>query len=275
MKTDASPVSGAIGRLTGTDISMYNASFLDKSLRKRMSETGCGSEEAYYTLLENGISEGRHFLNSLTISYSEFFRNPLTFAVLERIIFPSLVLNKVNTKRKEIRIWSAACASGQEVYSLAMLLEERENSESEKGSYRIFATDQSEEQVNNSQKGQYPAVALNNLNLKRVSQWFSKQGDTYAVNPELKKNIDFSVFDLYNHRLGCPPSSIFGDFDLVICANLLFYYKPHYQKIIVEKAGNCLANNGYLMVGETERDILMKLNYHEVFPQSGIFQRKI
>jgi len=109
--------------------------------------------------------------------------------------------------------------------------------------------------------------------MKRVKQWFTKHADTYTIKPELKENIDFSVFDLFSEQLSAPPASIFGDFDLVVCANLLFYYKPEYQKVIVLKTGSSLANNGYLVVGETERDILQKHNYHEVFPQSAIFQK--
>ena len=85
------------------------------------------------------------------------------------------------------------------------------------------------------------------------------------------KDIDFSVFDLFSEQLSSPPASIFGDFNLVICANLLFYYKHEFRKIILEKVGSCLAKGGYLVTGETERDILLRYNYHEIFPQSAIF----
>lgn len=256
----------------GIDVSKYEVSFLNKSLQKRMTETHCMTDREYYAFLEQNNEERTLFFDSLHNSYTEFFRNPLTFSVLERIILPSLQFKKKNTKNKEIRIWSAACAAGQEAYSLAMLLEELKDLKGEKINYRIFATDQCESQVNEAQKGIYSAAALNNLNMKRVNQWFTKQDETYTLKPELKDHIDFSEFDLFSEHLSAPPASIFGDFDLIICANLLFYYKPEYQKIIVEKVGNCLANNGYLVAGETERDILMKHNYQEAFPQSGIFQ---
>ena len=258
----------------GIDASGYDPSFLSKSIQKRITETQCGSEEAYYILLEKSHEESKRFFDTLQISHSGFFRNPLTFAALERIILPTMVVHTNKTKRKEIRIWSAACAAGQEPYSLAMLLEELKNGDSEKFSYRIFATDQKETQVTEARTGQYAVEALNSLNLMRVKQWFTKCGETYTVKPELKKNIDFSVFDLFSELFSCPPSSIFGDFDLVVCANLLFYYTPEYRKIILEKTGNSLANGGYLVTGEAERDILKNNNFHEVYPQSGIFQKK-
>jgi chemotaxis protein methyltransferase CheR len=260
-------------RSQGVDVSKYDDSFLNKSLQKRIHETHCGSAEAYYTFLGQNIKEGGEFLRSLNICYSEFFRNPLTFVVLEQIILPSIVSKMRKSKRKEIRIWSAACAAGQETYSLAILLEELKKAGNENINFRIFATDQCESQVTEAQEGKYSAAALNNLNLKRVKQWFSKHGDTYNIKPELKQNIDFSVFDLLSGQYGSPPASIFGDFDLVVCANLLFYYKPEYQLKILQKAGNCLASGGYLITGETERNILLRHNFNEVYPQSAIFRR--
>ena len=266
-------IVGILMSLHGIDLTKFDAYFLERSVRKRIKETHCASEAAYFNILENNKKEGIILLDSLNISYTEFFRNPLTFAVLERILLPSIVLKRKNTKQKEIRIWSAACAGGQEAYSLAMLMEERINEGKNKLNYRIFVTDQKGSQVNAAQEGRYAATDLNNLNLKRVNQWFTSNGDTFTVKNELKKYIDFSVFDLFNDQLSCPPASIFGDFDLVICANILFYYKPEYQKKILEKIGGSLALDGYLVTGETERDVILKQDFGEVFPQSGIFQR--
>ena len=95
------------------------------------------------------------------------------------------------------------------------------------------------------------------------------------VRPELKRHIDFSTFDLFCDTLSCPPASIFGDFDLVVCANLLFYYKDDCRKAILAKTGNCLADGGYLISGETERDIVMRSDYREIYPQAAIFIRNL
>jgi len=256
----------------GIDISKYEEVFLTKTVRLRMKNTYCDSESAYYAYLEQSHMEGELLLDSLKVSYTEFFRNVLTFSVLEKIILPSLILKMTNSHRNEIRIWTAACASGQETYSLAMLLQEALTGHQDKINFRIFATDQSVAQIQEAQTGQYPESALNGLSLKRANQWFTKMGETYSVKPELKENIDFSVFDLLGDQYSCPPASIFGDFDLIVCANLLFYYKPDYQKKIIHKTRNCLSSNGYLITGETERDILIHSGFHEVFPQTAIFQ---
>ncbi|MEI7980164.1 MAG: CheR family methyltransferase [Bacteroidota bacterium] len=255
----------------GVDISKYDDDFLYNSLRKRITETHCASVEEYGAFLEKNNKEGKSLIDSLRISYSNLFRNPLTMAVLERILLPGMILALKTTHRKEIRIWSAACAAGQEAYSLSILMEELRNGSTGPYAYRIFATDISEARINEARKGQFTADALDNLNQKRIRQWFTRHGETYTVKPELKENIDFSVFDLFSEQLSSPPASIFGDFNLVICANLLFYYKHEFRKIILEKVGSCLAKGGYLVTGETERDILLRFNYHEIFPQSAIF----
>jgi chemotaxis methyl-accepting protein methylase len=256
----------------GIDISKYDETFLFKSIQKRKTETNCNSVQDYCTFLEQNDNESKYFFDSLHISYSEFFRNSLTFAVLEKIVFPGIALNKKNSRHKEIRVWSAACASGQESYSLAMLLEELKNGTGEQFNYRIFATDQDKSQINEAQKAQYSESAIVNINLKRIKQWFTQQGAIYTINQELKNHIIFSIFDLFNENYSSPPESIFGDFDIVFCANLLFYYKKEYRKMIIDKMKNSLTNGGILIVGETEREILMNYNFRELYPQSAIFR---
>lgn len=256
----------------GIDVLKYDAVFLDRSLSKRMSAMHCDSADSYIQLLRQHPRESNSLLNTLHNSYSEFFRNPLSFSVLEQILLPSLILQKKNTKRKEIRIWSAACAAGQETYSIAMLLEELIRNSADPIRYCIFATDQSESQVSKAIQGCYPETAFHHMSQKRMKQWCIKDGETYTIDPALKRNIDFSVFDLFDRHLSCPPASIFGDFDIVVCANLLFYYTPEYRKIILDKTGHSLRKEGYLITGETERDILIRNNYREVFPQTAIFQ---
>lgn len=253
------------------DLSGFDVDFFNKVIQKRLSETKCQSLNDYYSLLQHNNVETDFLIQNIHINYSEFFRNSLTFSVLEKIILPELI-NKNGTQ--EIRIWSAACAAGQEAYSLAMLLEEFNGTQNKKLNYRIFATDQSELQVNEAKKGCFSSDAVNNIMTKRLNKWFSKKGEKYRVLPELKANINFSVFDLLNKDLCCPPESVFGDFDIIVCANLLFYYKNDYRKSILKKLQSCLSKDGYIITGEAERDILIKNNYKEISTNSSIFKIK-
>ena len=259
--------------LCNSNISKYNVSFLYKLLHHRIKETQNPSIESYFNYLQQNKGESAIFLNSLHNSFSQFFRNTFTFSILENLILPNLVQKKQGVKNKEIRVWSSACASGQEAYSLAILLEELKNGNGEKFNYRIIATDQRESQIKISEKGEYTEGALCNLPLKYIKQWFTKHNDIYSVKPALKKHITFSEFDLFNNKLNSPHASIFGDFDLIVCANLLFYYNNVHQKKILHKIINNMADEGYVVTGEVEREILTGDNFQEIFPKSAIFSR--
>ena len=274
MKEKLGKLSRLMKITEGFDTSVFEETFLREAVRIRGTTANCSSVEEYSLCLEQNPRERKEFVDSLHIRFSEFFRNPLTYSVLERILFPLMLAGKEKGSGREIRIWSAACAEGQEVYSLSMLLNEMLIRDDKKVKFRIFASDREVGNINLAREGRYTSGAVANLSLKRVNQWFTRQGNSYTVKPELKQNIDFSVFDLLDEQLSFPAASIFGDFDLVICANLLFYYKPQFQEKILEKAGQSLSQGGYLVVDEAERAILMKLGYVEVYPASAIFRKK-
>jgi chemotaxis methyl-accepting protein methylase len=274
MKSHAYHIHDIFLSLEGLDVAQYDETFLLNSANRRFSETNCASIEDYLELLENSELERMTYFDNLQIGYSTFFRNALTFDTLEKIILPELVSNVRKNNTKDLRIWSAACAAGQEAYSIAMLIEE-EMACSEKGKCNclIFATDRDEEQIETARRGQYARHALENIKLKQLDKWFIKYGNTYFIKPELKVNINFSVFDLFDKNYSSPPSSIFGHFDLIFCANLLFYYKENHRRTILDKITGAMSDNGYLVTGETERDILKKLHFREIYPHSAIFRK--
>ena len=259
----------------GLDISMYETSFLEMTIKTRMSALSIKTPEDYLLFLDIVPGESSEIIALLSNSYSEFFRNPLTFTYLEQVILPSLILQKINNKEKEIRVWSAACASGQEAYSLAILFDEMVDRVKSPVSCHIFATDINQAEVDNAQRGIYQTATVDKVSLKRIKTYFSQQDETFTVARQLREYINFSVFDLLAEQYICPPDSIYGNFDLVFCSNLLFYYKPEYRQRIIDKAGNCLASGGYLITGETEREIVKENNYREVFLHSGIFQQRM
>jgi len=255
------------------NVSAYDEAFIHQSIEKRLQTNDSAGTEAYRLELENNVDERTLFMKSLQVSYSEFFRTPLTFAVLEKLVLPELIQHAIRHHHNKLRIWSMACASGQEVYSLAMLLEEQLEKETNPIEYRIFASDHNVSEIVQSRIGVYDVSSLGNMSLKRLNRWFTKGKEGYKIKDEIRNKIDFSVFDLVSNAGGAPPESIFGGFDLIFCANLLFYYKPEFQKRILEKAVKALANGGYLVTGEVERPLLMQNSFKEIYPYSAIFHK--
>lgn len=264
-------ISDLIQKSTRINISKYDKEFLLRLLNKRMLEINSETIVDYSILLAQNKEEQKHLIASLEISYSEFFRSPLTYEYILHNILPMIAQHKKNSGQKEIRIWSAACASGQEAYSLAIILEEFKNLSAEKINFRIFATDQSFAQIEEARKGVYSELSMANVSMKRLNKWFLQNKNTYEVKPQLKENIVFSVFDLFNEDCLCPVESIFGDFDLIICANVLYYFQPTYRGKIIKKLTFCLRENGFIVTSESESGILKGYNMKEIFPQSGIF----
>lgn len=256
------------------DVSVYDDAFLLNIINDRRRELGLLTDREYMNYLESNTAEAILFKSKLNNSYSEFFRNTLTFAYLEQIILPQLIEKKKIKKENQIRIWSAACASGQEAYSIAILCDELIETKKVDINYLIFATDIDPDELVNAQKGIYQLATLGKVTLKRTETYFSRKDENYIIASEIKRHIDFSVFDLLSDQGSCPPASIYGNFDLIFCSNLLFYYKPEFRNQMLEKIGNSLTKGGYLITGETEREIIKGNNYREVFVNSAIFQKK-
>ena len=262
-------------RAHGQCIDVYDESFLQKSIDKRLAETGITTVAAYEDYLAGNPVEADGFCQSLHINYSEFFRNSLTFALLEQQILPALIADKIQSGQREIRIWSAGCSAGQEVWSVAMLLDELLAVKGAPLSYRIFATDRSEPDLAKARTGVYSAEAVGNVSLKQLNNCFSRQGNAYVVVPRLRKQVDFSVYDLLDEHSVCPANSLYGDFDLILCCNLLFYYKPDVRQRIIDKVYRALSCGGFFVTGEAERDMVTKQEgFCTVAPASAIFQKR-
>ena len=272
MSTTVNQIIEVMKQRHGLDISMYNVSFLAMSVEKRLAATFVGNQKAYFERLSEDRAEAETFFQSLSISFSEFFRNPLTFALLEQVILPSLVEEKVKSGEKEIRIWSAGCAAGQEAYSVAILLEELARVRAKVIPFRIFATDICERELVLARQGVYDVSSLQHVRLKHLRDFFTVQEGSHMVVPGLKERVDFSDYDLLDQEHTSPPACIFGDFDLIFCSNLLFYYRPDLQQMILKRMRQSLSSEGYLVTGEAERSIVKASGFYSVASPVAIFQ---
>lgn len=231
------------------DLTIYDDAFLVKSLERRMTGININQSD-YPSYLQENRHEAERLIASFQIIYSQFFRNSLTFAVLEQLVLPQLLSRK--PENGEIRVWSAGCSTGQEAYSIGIMLEELSQASSKPMRFRIFATDLSQEAIDIARTAIYDEDGVSNIRMKHLKSYFVKQGEAYAVAPGLKQKIDFSKYDLLDSHSSNPPDSIFGDFDIIFCCNLLFYYRTDVRRTIVRKLKRSLAEGGYLVTGEAE-----------------------
>ncbi len=253
----------------GQKISIYNELFLCQSLERRWKELEIKSNEDYWIFIEKNEEEIEEFMMSLNINYTDFFRDGLSFSVLENEILMQLICGK--SIGSEIRVWSAGCSTGQEVYSIAMSLSNVIKKSSKNINYRIFGTDISKKALKFSENGLYCEENILNIKLMDIKKYFMTIGNKYKIIPELMNYVSFSMYNLLDPELVNPPESIFGDFDIIFCSNLLFYYKKDQQDFIIDKLKKSLAPNGYIITGDAEK-ILFK-DMAMVKSDTGIFKK--
>ncbi len=255
-------------------IDQYDEGFLAKTIEKRQQAIGAKTAQAYVELLARSSDEAESFCRSLNIGYSEFFRNPLTFALLEQWILPSLLAEKEKSGGREIRVWSAGCAAGQEIYSVAILLDELMARSESTVVPRIFATDHSARELTLAQQGVYEVSAVRQVRLHHLKEYFACEGETYRIADRIKNKVDFSIHDLLDEHASSPAASIYGDFDLIFCSNLLFYYRSDIRQDILRRMHRSLSARGYLATGEAERDIVSKQEgFRPAAIPSSLFQK--
>ncbi len=254
------------------DISNHDDAFLLQSLKRRQEIVQTPDLSAFLQTLETDEIERTAFLLSLENNYTEFFRMGYVFSCLEHQILPGLVAKL--SPASELRIWSAGCSTGQEPYSLAILLENIAEKLRNEFRYRIIATDISDSALNTARNGVYTEEAVQNLRLKDLSTYFELDRDGYAVTNRLKKHLSFSRYDLFDPLSANPSESIFGNFDLVLCSNVLLYYNERAQQFILKKLINATVVDGYLITSDAERVITKRsAGICPVYPPSPIFKK--
>ncbi len=249
---DESRLIRAAEKALDRDLSGYDPAFLRATLTRRMSQSGLDAR-ALATALTADPDQARQLWGALNISYSTFFRDSLTAALLEQFALPALMRDK-ERDGQELRIWSAACAAGQEAYSVAMLLDDLLAAHGSGIRFRIFATDHHAPNLSQARRGVYDQTSIRNVPLKYL-RYFIRRDDQYEVIPAMRARVDFSAHDLLDPHAACPQASIFGEFDLIFCSNALLYYRPHVRRLILARLHAALAPHGFLVTDEAEREL--------------------
>ena len=265
----------AIQGLTHTykfDLLAFDEEFLTKSLGRGAAAAGIQEPIAYCEHLKHNPEAADQFFKSIHITYTQFFREPLLFAYIEHRLLPSFIQQA--PKGREIRIWSAGCSTGQEAYSLAIIFDEYLRSAGKELRFRIFATDISREALSVAERGEYFESDMQNVKLKYVRACFIEAGGKYAVVKAIKDKVSFAHYDLLDTSSANPPESIFGNFDLVCCNNLLMYYRKDLRMAMLKKLERSLTPAGLLAVSEAERSFIKSnTSFQPVTIPISIFQK--
>lgn len=275
MSTDLDRVFGIFQQACRQEMRVFSRVFLTRALEKRMAALGRTTLAEYGDFLAANPAECEIFYRSLTIQYSEFFRDPCIFALLTHQVLPALLQQKEAAGEKEIRVWSAGCAAGEEAYSVAMILHQLIEDRGSGICFRIFATDVSAAALERARQGHYPLTAVKHVPMGYYQRYFSPQPEGCTLHEDLKQFVDFSVHDLLNPAASSPAASIYGDFDMILCCNVLFYYTNEVQQAVLRRLKQSLSAQGTLVTGWVERDEVLKSGlFRAVTPQVSVFDRR-
>ncbi len=251
---EASPAAGddeallrqIFGRLrgkTGHDFSGYKRSTVLRRLDRRLRFNHLDTLEEYVHLLREEPDEVQALFHDLLISVSNFFRDPEAFGTLERDVVPALFEGK--GPDDAVRGWVAGCATGEEVYSLAILLSEHAATLASPPRIQLFATDIDENACNLAREALYAETIAEDVSAQRLERFFDRENGGYRVKKTVRENVLFTGHDL----LKDPP---FSKLDLVSCRNLLIYLEPEAQERVLESFYYGLSPDGFLFLGTSE-----------------------
>jgi len=267
-------ISDFMQESAGINLNMYRQSFLKGCLRSRFEATKHKNIKEYIDLLKLDHDEIFKLVSSLTIQVSWFFRNEINLQVLSKIILPRLVQKKRNRKEKLVRIWSAGCAHGEEPYTMAILLKEVLGRGEDKIVVQIFATDISRDSISNAKKGLYDLNAVKNIPFGLLTRYFDSSDDRFRIKAEIRRMVFFSDFDLLGDKGFSPPDAVYANFDIVICQNVLIYYKAAAQNQMIANLARSVSRGGYLVMGSAEEPLgSHKSAFRKVYNISEIYQK--
>jgi chemotaxis methyl-accepting protein methylase len=224
---------------------------VERRINCRLTMLGISEPTEYLDRLRRDPAELDCLIEAISINVTSFFRNPVFWEILAQSVVPALIEQKQATRSRELRIWSAGCASGEEAYSIAIVLHETLRDELSAWKTHIFGTDISEQVLKTAARGAYPRERMENTRLGILEHYFTCKDGVYEVLPFVRRMVWFSRDDLTSARLA-PVESIFGSFDLILCRNVLIYFARPLQNRVLEKLTRSMAAGGYLALGESE-----------------------
>ncbi|HWK10861.1 MAG TPA: chemotaxis protein CheB, partial [Vicinamibacterales bacterium] len=250
---------------TGHDFSNYKRATLQRRIARRMAVRNTPTMEEYALLVREIRDEPKLLMSDLLISVTSFFRDPAMWQALEQRIVPRVFLNKLSSD--QVRVWVAGCATGEEAYSLAMVLAEHAASSIEGPSIQVFATDLDERAIAIARDGLYNEADVVDVPEERLKRFFHKEAEGYRIRRDLREFVLFATHNV----LRDPP---FSHLDLISCRNLLIYLNRAAQERVIETFHFALRPGRYLLVGGSESAEASNDLFVRIDPSAHVYESR-
>jgi len=228
----------AVYDLTKIDLNAYKERQMKRRIDALIAKNNVSGYENYVKLLKSDRDKFDEFVNYLTINVSEFYRNPDQWEILDKKVIPQLI----QRFGKNLKIWSAACSTGDEPYSLVMALSRH----LPLNQIKIIATDIDKQVIEKAKMGLYSAKSIASVPDDLKKKYFTQVGPSYKISDEIKSRVTFKQHNLLK-------DSYDSNWHMIVCRNVLIYFTEEAKVEIFDKFNKSLAKNGYLFIGSTEQ----------------------
>jgi two-component system, chemotaxis family, CheB/CheR fusion protein len=249
---------------TGNDFHGYKQNTFLRRVQRRMQVVQIDDIAAYVDLLRNDKDEVHHLFNDLLIGVTEFFRDKREFEVLETQVISKIFEDR--SSGQQVRVWVLGCATGEEAYSIGILLREHMAKLESAPQVQVFATDIDGRALAAARVGRYRTTIENDMSAERLARWFVREGDTYCVVKELR---EMCIFSQHNVIKDAP----FSKLDLVSCRNLLIYLNSELQNRVIPVFHFALLPGRFLFLGNSENVTRHPKLFAPVDRRARIFQK--
>ncbi len=225
--------------------------FLEERCMRRMEAVRIPSIRDYFDYLTGHAgraTELKNLLNEITVGETCFFRNRPQLSALEKVVLPGAVAGRARQPLRHLRIWSAGCSTGEEPYTLAMILLENSAGVLKDWTFEVIATDLNERSLTKAQEGIYGDYALRNVEQYYLDKYFEKQGELYRAKQSLRSLVRFSRVNLLDDGR----MVFLKAMDVIFCCNVLIYFDSASKRRVVQHFYNNLLPNSYLFLGHSE-----------------------
>ncbi len=233
--------------MTGHDFTQYKKSTIARRIERRMQIMQLPGQDDYLRLLKTSAEECESLFNELLINVTQFFRDPAAFTVMQRQILPPMIEARVDGE--PLRVWIAGCASGEEAYSVAIVLHELLCAHQQMGAQgpvvQVFATDLDADAISTARAGLYPLTIASDVSAERLDRYFARVESGYRVKKEIREMIVFAVQNVIKD----PP---FTRIDLLCCRNLMIYLGHALQNRLIPTFHYALKADGVLFLSPSE-----------------------
>jgi chemotaxis protein methyltransferase CheR len=254
--------------LTGLSLTGYKDSCIQRRLAARVRSAGFATAEDYADFLLRNAEEARVLIKTLTIHVSKFFRNPTTFARLCADVLPELFAHCHREGNSALNIASIGCASGEEPYTLAMVIRETFAEELARLMITITGTDIDQDILQVATRAIYDQERMTDTPAAFKKRYFTSKEGYYHLHPEIRQMVNLLHHDL----LRSVPA---GTWDLLLCRNVLIYFDRAHQEIIIRSFADALRTGGYLVLGRTETlSSTLRGRFRTVCPIERIYQKR-